>query len=111
MVMLLKELSEGVQRKAVLGMKSFYKAVIKDMQTKLTLNDEHLLALSYLGPKMKKTPTSLHCCKILAHGMPSVAPEDELKTGLIRTELIFFLKASLRRPRQLIIPLLSYQKW
>ena len=51
-VMLLKELPEGAQRKTVLGMKSFYKVVIKDLQTKLPLNDELLLALSCLGPKM-----------------------------------------------------------
>ena len=46
-VMLLKELPEGPQRKAVLGMKSFYKAVIKDLQKKVPLKDELLLAQSF----------------------------------------------------------------
>ena len=57
--------------------------------------------------------------------MPGVAPEDEVKAGDEwveymdldisqidqRAELIIFGKASLRRQRQLIIPLLSYQKY
>ena len=75
--MLLKELPEGAQRKVILGMKSFYKTVIKDLQTKLPLNDEPLLALSYLGPNMQKASTSLQYCKVLVHEMPHVAPGGE----------------------------------
>ena len=62
-------------------MKSFYKAVDKDLQKKPPLNDELLLGLSCLGPKMQKTPKSLQYYKVLAHEMPSVAPEDEVKAG------------------------------
>ena len=80
-VMFLKELPEGAQRKAALGIKSFCKAVIKDLQTKLPLNDELLLALSSLGPKMQKAPQSLQYCNVLAHEMLGVAPDDEVKAA------------------------------
>ena len=30
---------------------------------------------------MQKAPKSLQYCKVLAHEMPSVAPEDEVKAG------------------------------
>ena len=53
-VMLHKELPEGAQRKAVLAMNSFYKAMIKDLETKLPLNDELLLALRCWAQRCRK---------------------------------------------------------
>ena len=55
--------------------------MIKDLHTKLPLNDELLLALSCLDAKMQIAPKSLQLYKVLAHEMPSVAPEDEVKAG------------------------------
>ena len=46
-------------KKAVLGMKAFDKAVIKDLETKLLLEDVLLRALTCLSPLEQKAGDSL----------------------------------------------------
>ena len=54
-------------------------AVITEMQKKLPLGDELLHALASLNPKMQKSPRSLQYCRVVAHEMPSVTKEEELR--------------------------------
>ena len=46
-------------KKALLGMKAFYKAVIKDLQKKLLVEDVLLRALTCLNPLEQKAADSL----------------------------------------------------
>ena len=54
-------------------------AVITEMQKKLPLGDELLHALTCLNPKMQKSPRSLQYCLVVAHEMPSMTKEEELR--------------------------------
>ena len=57
-------------KKAVLGMKAFYKAVIKDVQKKLLVEDVLLRALTSLNPLEEKAADSLQHCRVVASHMP-----------------------------------------
>ena len=72
-------LPEASARRAVLGMRSFYKAVIKHLQKMLPIEDVLLQALSYLNPREQKSPDGLQYCKVIARAMPKIAYEDEAK--------------------------------
>ena len=75
----MEKLGDGARKRAILGMKAFYMAVITEMQKKLPLGDELLHALTCLNPKMQKPPRSLQYCWVVAHEMPSVTKEEELR--------------------------------
>ena len=68
-------------KKAVLGMKSFHKAVIKDLQKKLLVEDVLLRALTCLNPLQQKAADSLQHCRLVASYMPSIQPGEEMKVG------------------------------
>ena len=68
-------------KRAVLVMKAFYKAVIKDLQEKLLVEDVLLRALTCLNPLEQKTGDSLQYCMVVAGCMPSIQPEEEMKAG------------------------------
>ena len=79
---LLDKLSESASRKCVLGMVSFYKEVIKDLQKKLPLDNTLLKALTCLNPKQQRAHDSLQHCQVLASQMPSLQPQEEVVTGM-----------------------------
>ena len=74
-------LPEASAKRDVLGMRSFYKAVIKHLQKMLPIEDVVLQALSCLNPREQKSPDGLQYCKVIARAMPSIADEDEVKVG------------------------------
>ena len=78
---LLDKLSESASRKCVLGMVSFYKEVVKDLQKKLPLDSILLKALTCQNPKQQRAHGSLQHCKVLASQMPSLQPQDEVVVG------------------------------
>ena len=67
-------------KRAVLGMKAFYKAVIKDLQ-KLLVEDVLLRALTCLNPLEQKAADSLQHCRVVASHMPSIQPGEEMRVG------------------------------
>ena len=74
-------LPEGAAKRALLGMKSFYKAVIKDLQKMMSIEDTLLKALTCLNPKEQKGYNSLQHCRVVAREMPSIQPEEEIIAG------------------------------
>ena len=68
-------------KKAVLGMKTFYKAVIKDLQKKLLVKDVLLWALTCLNPLEQNAADLLQHCRVVASHMPSIQPGEEMKVG------------------------------
>ena len=62
-------------------MKSFCKAVIKDLQKMMPIEDTLLKALTCLNPKEQKGYNSLQHCRVVAREIPSVQPEEEIIAG------------------------------
>ena len=67
--------------KAVMGMKAFYKVVIKDLQKKFLVEDVLLRDLTCLDPLEQKAADSIQHCSVVASHMPSIQPEEERKVG------------------------------
>ena len=73
---------DGQGRKAVLGMKVFYKTVIKDLPPKkLPISDPLLKALTCLNLKEQCATDSLQHWRVVASQMHSVGNNEELSTG------------------------------
>ena len=68
---LVNNLADGTAKKSVLGMVSFYKEAIKDLQKKLALEYFLLKSLTCLNPRNQRSPDSLQHCKVVASHMPS----------------------------------------
>ena len=68
-------------KKAILGMKVFYKTVIKDLQKKLLVEIVLPRALTCLNPLEEKTANSLQQCRVVASHMPSIQHGEEMKLG------------------------------
>ena len=66
-------------KKAVLGRKVFYKAVIKDLQKKLLVESVLLSILTCLNPLEQKAADSLQHCRVVASHMPSIQPGEDMK--------------------------------
>ena len=62
-------------------MKSFYRAVTKDLKKMMPIEDTLLKALTCLNLKEQKGYNSLQHCRVVAREMPSVQPEEEIITG------------------------------
>ena len=62
-------------------MKSFYRAVIKDLQKMMPIEETLLKALTCLNPKEQKEYNSLQHCRVVAREMPSILPEEEVIAG------------------------------
>ena len=67
--------------KVVLGMKAFYKAVVKDLQKKLLVEDVLLRALTCLNTLEQKAADSLKHCRVVGSHTPSIQPVEEMKAG------------------------------
>ena len=78
---LVNNLADGTAKKSVLGMVSFYREVIKDLQKKLPLEDVLLKSLTCLNPRNQRSPDSLQHCKVVASHMPSLQQQDEIIAG------------------------------
>ena len=78
---LVNNLADGTAKKSVLGMVSFYKEVIKDLQKKLPLEDVLLKSLTCLNPRNQRLPNSLQHCKVVTSHMPSLQQQDEIIAG------------------------------
>ena len=68
-------------KKALLGMRSFYKTVITHLQKKLPIGDLLLRALTCLNPGEQKCQDTLQNCQVVAKEMPSIGSEKEIITG------------------------------
>ena len=66
--------------KAVLGMKVFYKVVIKDLQ-KLLVEDVLLRTVTCLNPLEQTAADSLKHCRVVASHMPIIQAGEEMKVG------------------------------
>ena len=71
-------LPEAAAKRALVGMKSFYRAVIKDLQRMMPIEDTLLNALTCLNTKEQIGYTSLQHCRVVASKMLSVPPEEEV---------------------------------
>ena len=78
---LVNNFADGTAKKSVLGMVSFYKEVIKDLQKKLPLEDVLLKSLTCLNPRNQRSPDSLQHSKVVANHMPSLQQQDEIISG------------------------------
>ena len=78
---LVNNLAGGTAKKFVLGMVSFYKEVIEDLQKKLPLEDVLLKSLTCLIPRNQRSPDSLQHCKVVASHLPSLQQQDEIIAG------------------------------
>jgi hypothetical protein len=76
----LEKLTDG-QKRFILGMRSFYRAAIKELQKKMPLDSELLSALTFLDPQNQKSSKSLLHCKVVAQAMPSMKGQDDTKIG------------------------------
>ena len=67
---LIDSLPESMAKKTVLGMKVFYKVVIKDLQKKLLVEDVLLMALTHLNPWEQKPAASVEHSRVVPSHMP-----------------------------------------
>lgn len=77
----LKKLSDGSARKAILGMRTFYKTVIKYLQQMLPLDDILLKSLSCLNPREQRGYNSMQHCMVVARNMPNLSDEEQVMVG------------------------------
>ena len=77
----LKKLSDGSARKAILGMRTFYKTVIKYLQQVLPLGDILLKLLSCLNPREQRGNNSMQHCIVVARNMPNLSDEEQVIVG------------------------------
>ena len=75
------DVPEAAAKKALLGIISFYKEVIKDLQNKLPMEDILLKALTCLNPKHQKAHDSLQHSKVVASPISTLEPQEEVITG------------------------------
>ena len=68
-------------KKIVLDMNVVYKAVIKDLQKELLVEDVLLRAMTSLNPLEQKAADSLQHCRVVASHIPSIHPGEEMKVG------------------------------
>ena len=77
----LKKLSDGSARKAILGMRTFYKTVIKYLQQMFPLDDILLKSLSYLNSREQRGYNSMQHCMVVARNMPNLSDEEQVMMG------------------------------
>ena len=68
-------------KKAVLGMNVFYKAVIKDLQNRLLVEDVFLRTLTCLNLLEQKAAHSIQHCRVLASHVSGILSGEEMKVG------------------------------
>ena len=68
-------------RRNILGMKCFYKAIIKYLKKMLPLDDVLVEALTCLNPWEQNSVNGLHNCRKVAEEMPSIRKEEEILFG------------------------------
>ena len=64
--------------RALLGMVSFYKAVIKYLHDNLPLENELLKALTCLNPREQNSSKSKEYCKTVASAMPCITGDEKV---------------------------------
>ena len=81
--MVLMDTYDNLSKRALLGMVSFYKAVIKYLQDNLPLDNELLKALTYLNPRERpreqNSSKSKECYKTVASAMPCITGDEKVK--------------------------------
>ena len=77
--MVLMDTDDNLSKRTLLGMVSFYKAVIKYLQDNLPLDNELLKALTYLNPREQNSSKSKECCKTVASAMPCITGNEKVK--------------------------------
>ena len=86
--MVLMDTDDNWSKRALLGMVSFYKAVITYLQDNLPLDNEHLKALTYLNPREQNSSKSKECCKTVASTMPCITGDKKVVNEWIRYQEI-----------------------
>ena len=72
---------DDLNKRALLGMVSFYKAVIKYLQDNLPLDNGLLKALTCLNPREQNSSKSKEYCKTVASAMPCITGDEKVKVG------------------------------
>ena len=72
---------DNLNKRALLGMVSFYKAVIKYLQDNLPLDNGLLKALTCLNPREQNSSKSKEYCKTVASAMPCITGDEKVKVG------------------------------
>ena len=81
MCKLVNALPKEWHRRNILGMKCFYKAIIKYLKKMLPLDDLLLEALTCLNPQEQNSVNGLHHCRKVAEEMSSIKKEEEILVG------------------------------
>ena len=74
-------MGDSAAKNCVLGMVSFYKEVIKELQKKLPLESVLLKALICLNPWNQRAHDSLQHCKVVASQMPCLESQEKVIAG------------------------------
>ena len=77
--MVLVDTDDNLSKRALLGMVSFYKAVIKYLQDNLPLDNELLKALTCLNPREQNSSKSKECCKTVVSAIPCITGDEKVK--------------------------------
>ena len=72
---------DNLNKRALLGMVSFYKAVIKYLQDNLPLDNGLRKALTCLNPREQNSSKSKEYCKTVASAMPCITGDEKVKVG------------------------------
>ena len=80
-VVTLMDTDDNLSKRALLGMVSFYKAVIKYLQDNLPLDNELLKALTCLNPREQNSSKSKEYCNTVASAMPCITGDEKVKGG------------------------------
>ena len=78
---LLDSLPEGMAKKEVPGINVFHKAVIRDLQKELLIEDVLLRAPDMSRSIGQKAADSLQHCRVAVSHRPSIQPGEEMKVG------------------------------
>ena len=81
-VVTLMDTDDNLSKRALLGMISFYKAVIKYLQDNLPLDNELLKALTCLNPREQNSSKSKEYCKTVASAMPCITGDEKVKVEM-----------------------------
>ena len=74
----IEDLSDSSAKKAILGMRTFYKTVIKYMHQMFPHDNILLRSLSCLNPMEQRGQYSMQHCMVVAQNMPSLSEEEQI---------------------------------
>ena len=71
-------MDDNLSMRALFGMKTFYKAVMKYLQNHLPHDNELFEALTCLSPREPNSSKSFNFCKTFVQKLPCITKEEEI---------------------------------